>query len=155
VERPAQGTNTALIFDPIPFLVKPHKQKPQVYRDLYLKKGLSAAQIAERLGCARTTVLERLRRQGIRKSGGRMTNPDNYRLHEPPYGFSKVGGRLVPNKAEMRICRLIVELRERQGLSALSVSKELQKRGVSNRRGSATWSHHSVIRIFNRWKEKI
>lgn len=147
MDQGLQRTNHLVIKDRIPFLAKPYKQKPQVYRDLYLKEGLSAAQIAERLGCSKTTVLERLRAQGIR-------NPDR-RIYHPPYGFSKLGSRLVPNRAEMRICRLVVSLHGRKGMSMRLVALELEKRGFKNRHGKVSWALTTVYGIFKRWNGKI
>ena len=155
VERPIQGTNTLVAVDSIQFIPKPYKQKPAFYSDLYLKEGLSAAQIAQRIGCSKTTVLERLRKQGISNGSGRRTNPKNFRLHHPPFGFSKLEGSLVPNKAEMRICRLVVELRDRQKMSTRETAEELMRREIRNRRGVVYWTHVAVGRIFNQWKGKI
>ena len=66
VDQGLKPTNRSILHDHIEFLVKPYKQKPSTYRDLYEKEGLSAAQIAERLGCSKTTVLEHLRRLGAK-----------------------------------------------------------------------------------------
>jgi len=92
---------------------------------------------------------------GIKNGSGRRTNPENYRLHESPFGFSKRDNQLIPNRAEMRICRLVVELRTRRKMSTRQVAEELIRRGVRNRRGKVFWTHTGVGRIFNRWNEKI
>jgi len=155
VDQDLQRTNHLILTDFIPLAVKPYKQKSQIYRDLYVKEGLSAAQIAERLGCSKTVVLERLRAQGIKNGDGRRTNPENYRLHEAPYGFSKRGNQLIPNRAEMRICRLIVSLRARRERSTRQIAAELMKRGIKNRRGRVFWTHTGVGRIFKRWNGKV
>ena len=155
VDQCLQLTNRSVLHDSIRLLIKPHRQNPRVYRDLYEKDGLSAAQIAERLGCSKTAVLEHLRTHGIRQGNGRRTNPENYRLHEPPFGFSKRGTQLVPNRSEMRICRMVVELRTRGKMSMRKIAVELMKRGIKNRRQKVLWTHPGVGRIFNRWNGKI
>ena len=155
VDRPRQGANTTIIVDYITFLAKPHKQKPAFYRDLYLKEELSASQIAHKIGSSKTAVLENLRRQGIRIPGGRRINPNNYTLHQPPYGFYKVDNRLIINKSEMRVCRLVVELCAKQELPLHAVANELIKQKIKNRKGQILWTHNSVSRIFKRWSGKI
>jgi hypothetical protein len=124
-------------------------------RELYRKKGLSAAQIAEQLGVSKTVVLNRLRAIGIREKTGRVTRPDNYRHHEPPYGYTICDGKLVPNKKELQVCRLVVELRGRQKRSFAEIAEELIRRGYPNRRGVVSWFHHSVNQIFKRWNGKL
>lgn len=121
---------------------------------MYLTEGLSAKQIAERLDVSKAFVLERLHKEGIRKSKGRMTNPKNYRCNTPPYGWKVKDGKLVPNKSELKICRRVVAL-VRQARSYTSIAKELTNLGYKNRKGKVYWDHSSVINIFNRWKEKL
>ena len=72
-----------------------------------------------------------------------------------PYGFSKKAGRLVPNRQEMKICHLVVELIRREGQSQSEVARELSRRGYKNRAGSTKWDSRTVFNIFNRWKDKL
>ena len=155
VDRVVQRTNTSILVDNIEFLTKPHAQNSDFYRNLYLTEGLSAAQIGERIGCSKTAVLQQLREQGIRNGSGRRTDPENYKLYDPPYGFSKKNGRLVPNKAEMRVCRIVVNLRDSQGKSMRAIGKHLEELGLKNRKGLVSWTHGTVGRIFERWQGKI
>ena len=114
VEAAEYGTNrlcTATTYlDSIEFFQKCHWKNTANYSDLYLKKGLSAPQIGEKLNLPKQTVLGQLQRDGIRLGTNRrrMANPENYRLLYAPYGFSKKDGKLIPNKAELKICRLVV-----------------------------------------------
>ena len=151
---PTTTQNTIYLTDFIPLLLKPCKQKRKFYRDLYLKDGLSASQIAERVGISKTTVLERLREQGIRIPKGRKTNPKKYRLHHPPFGFRKIDARLVPDRSEMKVCRMIVHLRIK-GMSFRKIAIELTKRNLKNRNGMVNWSHTIIRMLYHRWKEKI
>lgn len=121
---------------------------------MYLIDGLSANQIAQALGVSRTAVVEHLHSQNIRIRSGRMTNPNNYRHHTPPYGWKVKDGKLIPHKSKLTLCRRVVTL-VRQGCSYNSVAKELEKLGFKSRKNKVRWDHSMVISIFNRWKEKL
>lgn len=155
MDQAGQRTNTLVLPDFIEFLVKPARRKPAFFRDLYLIEGLSAAQIAERVGLSKTAVLERLRAQGVRNLPDRKASPNNYRLHEPPYGYSKIDGRLLVNRAELKVCRLVVELRERHKRSYKDIGVALELKGYKGRTEKRNWSHSTVARIYKRWKGKL
>jgi transposase len=155
VEQVGQRTNSLLLVDFIPFSPKPYSIKPALLRELYLEKGLSCHQIATQLGISKTVIVGRLGAMGILEKKGRQNNPENYRCHEAPYGYRNQDGKLVPDKRELKICRLIVELRARKGWSLAKIVSELAKRGYTNRRGSTSWHHQSVTQIFNRWNGKL
>ena len=84
-----------------------------------------------------------------------MTNPENYRHHCPPYGYKVRGGKLVIDNQELKICRLVVELIERQGFGIRETGREITKRGYKNRQGNHSWGHFVVKRIFDRWRGKL
>ncbi len=157
VDQPEYGTNTSYLVDFIKITTNPKLLEPQEIRDLYLNKGLSAGQLASHFGVSKSFVLARLHSMGIREglNAGRSTNPENYRCHVAPYGYQVRDGKLVTNKAELRICRLVVELMARQGLSAYLTARELERRGIKNRAGGKTWDRKTLNRIYERWKEKL
>lgn len=142
---------------PIEFFQNCHWKNPANYSELYLEKGLSAAQIGEKLGIPKQTVLNQLKREGIRlgTNKGRLANPDNYRLAYAPYGFSKKDGRLVPNKAELKTCRLVVQLRNNSKMSFQEIARELERRRIKGRTNSISWTHATVGRIYKRWNGKL
>jgi hypothetical protein len=88
-------------------------------------------------------------------NAGRSTNPENYRCRVPPYGYSIKAGKLTPNKAELRIARMVVELVGRQGKSANWTAQEFGRKGYKARSGRATWDHSTIRSIFKRWKDKL
>ncbi len=155
------GTNhfhqRATYLDSIELFQKCHWKDAANYRHLYLEEGFSAAQIGERLNLPKQTVLNQLRRAGIRLGGnkGRMDNPNNYRLAETPYGFSKKAGKLIPNKSELRVCRLVVQLRNNSKLSFHEIARELIRRQIKNRRNAISWAPANVGRIYKRWNGKL
>jgi DNA-binding Lrp family transcriptional regulator len=155
VDRVGQRTNTSVLVDFIWFSPKPYSIKPELLRELYQEKGFSSNQIAIQLDVSKTVVLERLRALGIHTKSGRVTNPNNYRHHEPPYGYRIKDGKLVSDKKEMQISRLVVELRTRQGWAFARIASELMRKGYRNRRGETVWHHHSVNKIFQRWSGKL
>ena len=127
-------------------------------RDLFLIHAQSAAQIAKKFGVAKSVVLARLHGLGVTintSAPGRMSNPANYRSAARPYGFTVKAGRLIPYKPELRVCRVVVELYGRQGLSATAVAKELARREFKNRAGKIAWDYKTVQSIFKRWNEKL
>ena len=73
----------------------------------------------------------------------------------PPYGYSVQNGKLVANKSELKVCRLVVELVERNGLQQNAVARELSKRGLKNRAGKTEWNSKTVFNIYKRWKGKL
>ena len=157
VDQPEYGKNRPYLFDFIQFTLSAKLLSNAQIKELYLTKGLSAGQIAAHFGVAKSLILARLHGMEIRKGAdsNRQTNPDNYRCRVAPYGYSIKDGKLIPNKAELRICRQVVTLIRMKGLSANAVAKELSKQGLISRSGRARWDHSAVISIFNRWKEKL
>lgn len=155
VERPGRWANTKYIVDFIPLCLRPDKLKLEIFRDLYLKQGLSANQIATKIGCSRGLVLSRLHRADVPTEEKRLNNPKNYRSHEPPFGFAVNEGRLVPNKREMKIIRLIVHLRLNQNISFENIARELVQRKIKNRRGNIAWQYSVIRKFFYRWRDKI
>jgi transposase len=156
VDQPEYGTNHSYLADFIQISLAPKLVDYREIVNLYKSGGLAAGQIARRLGISKSFVLSKLTSEKIdmSKTIGRSGNPENFRRSVPPFGFKIVDGRLVSNREELRICRLVVEQIKRQGLSLRAVAKELNRRGLKNR-NRKLWGHQSVIQIYNRWKDKI
>lgn len=57
----------------------------------------------------------------------------DFRLAYAPYGFSKKNGRLIPNKSELKICRMVVQLRNNSKLYFHEIARELVRRRTKNR----------------------
>jgi len=79
---------------------------------------------------------------------------DNYRFPNPIFGKKANRGRLETNASEMKIVRLIVELRDRQGWSFPRIADELNNRGHRNRKCTA-WHRVSVRHVYKNWTGKI
>ena len=156
VEEPEYGKNRPYVTDFIKITLSSKLLKSDEIQALYVQKGLSAAQIARQHGVSKSVILARLGDLGIRSGAGkRQTNPDNYRCRIAPYGHSVQAGKLVLNKAELRTCRLVVDLLRIQRLSANAAAKELSRRGIKARSGLPKWDHSTILSIFNRWKDKL
>lgn len=157
VDQPEYGANTGYLVDSINITFNVKLLNFDEIKDLFLDKGLSATQLAKKYGVSKTVILEGLHKIGVKVGGGgeRMTNPQNYRCKNPPYGFLVKDGKLVPNKREMKVCRLIVELMGRQGLSSTAAARELETKRFKTRGGSENWDHSAVRRIFERWQGKL
>jgi IS30 family transposase len=157
VDQPEYGTNRPYFVDNIDLRLKQKLPKFDQIRVLYLEKGVAAAKIAEKFGVSKSTVLKALHAENVRLgTGGRKLNgPNDYRLHKAPYGYSIKQGKLVLNAAQLRICGLVVELIDRQGMSCNGVAKELVRRGFKNKAGRVGWDHKTVKLIYKRWKTKL
>ena len=125
-------------------------------KKLYVKNGLTTRQLAERFGVSKTFIISRLRCLGIRRKPGQLQNdPRNYRHAKAPYGYKIKDRVLVLNKQELKVCRLIIDLFEKKQRSASQVARELTTRKIQKRSGETTWNHPTVIKIYNRWKDKL
>jgi hypothetical protein len=129
--------------------------KAQIAR-LHTKDALSSAQIARRLGCSKTFVITTLKRlKLLRPMKESQSNPKNYRRAIAPYGFRIVDGKLAPSRPEMKVCRLIVDLMDRRGLTSVQAAQFLEGRGLKGRNGRPSWHNTTVSRIYARWKGKL
>lgn len=155
MHQPEYGTNHTYIVDIINFSIQPTKAKTEEIREVYLQKGLSAVQIAAKLDVSASFVNERLRTTGVRYCPSRNTNPQNYLNPTPPYGYQKRGGKLLPNKTELRACRLIVQLIDHEKLTVAEVTRELTRQKIRNRKGTIEWQHSTVKRIYDRWHSTL
>jgi hypothetical protein len=157
VDQLEYGKNHSYLYDFIRICYSGKQLNPEEITRLYVKERLSAAQISNRYGVAKSVIVSWLTRLAIAPGTnvGSKTNPNNYRHHNPPYGYKVQDGKLVLNKAELKICRLIVELIARRKFSNRAAARELIKQGLKNRSGKLSWSHHMVQQIFNRWKNKV
>jgi IS30 family transposase len=157
VQYPEYGTNTCYLSDFIEICLKINLLNSAQIRDLYLEKGLSASQIASHFNVSKGAIISRLKRLKINRGiqSGQLTNPNNYRHHVVPYGYSVRDKRLVLNKAEQRICRLVVELIDRREKNHSEVARELSSRNFKNRAGSTKWDSKTVFNIYKRWKGKL
>lgn len=163
VHQPECGTNT---FDNTPYIIdyirlnlSPRLLDSNEIRSKYLDKGLSVGQIAKLYRVSKSMIRARLHDMGIRdgdKNPSRSNlNPDNYRCPVAPYGYQVVNGKLVTNKQELVICRIVVELVEREGWTHTEVARELGRRGFKTRVGKLKWDSKTIFNIFKRWKGKL
>lgn len=115
--------------------IKPKLTRPKSSNKIpkrYLESELSSQQIADEFGVSKQFVLTQLRAAGIRKTPRRGRSSENYRFHNPPYGFRARNGRLERDLREMKVARLIVELRDRGEKSFSEIAAELNRRAWLN-----------------------
>ena len=154
MDRPSCQANRPLVFDCIQVFVAPKRLDNAVLREKYLSGNLSAAQIGEEFGLSKQAVLGRLRQAGVSKSSGRGRSQKNYRFPNPAFGHRVVKGRLESNPSEMKIARLIVELRDRRGLSFGQIAEELRGRNLFTRQGAA-WTRFTASHVYRLWAGKL
>ncbi|MGE4107321.1 MAG: AsnC family protein [Bacteriovoracia bacterium] len=155
-DRPEQRTNRSKFLYSFTFQSRPYSHKPEKIKKMYLEERMSAREIADELNVSQTHILDRLNRMGIGlKSGkGRMTDPNNYKCPKPPYGWKLRDRKLVPNKAELQICRYVVN-RVRQGKNVAEVQREMTQKNFKNRNENSNWDHKAVMNIYKKWKDKL
>ncbi len=124
-------------------------------RDLYLNQGLTAAQIALQIGISKTVVLRKLHALGIRRETVKQMELDQPRpVGRAPLGQRIVAGKLTPDRKELKIVRLVVELRSRQNLPWKEVVKRLNSDNLRTKSG-LRWKEGAAKMVFQRWNSKI
>ncbi len=157
VDRTGYWKNQSYYADIIEFLSNPYVVKNPKIADLYQKEGFSAAQIGRKLGIAKSTVIDRLHAMKVpmrTKSAGQYQD-NNYLGSAIPYGYQAKKRRLIPDRSELKISKLIIEFIDTQGLSANQTAQELERRKYKKRNGQVNWHHGMVLGIYRRWKGKI
>jgi hypothetical protein len=153
VERAEYWENHEYLVDYIPVRPVPRLIENAKIAEKYRKHRLSAQQLADELGVSKQMVLRRLRKAGVH-GHTRGRDVENFRFPNPAYGYKRNQGRLETSSVEMKIVRLIVELRDRQGLSFAKIADDLNRRGYRNRKGTQ-WISPSVGQIHKRWTGKV
>lgn len=154
MDRPGRCAHRDLLYDYIKFLIVRKNLDVNEVRRLYMEENQTASQIGEMFGVSKQMILSRLRRLGVRRTSSRGRTPDNFRYPEPPYGLKVQAGRLIPNNKEMRVVRLIVDLRERKQCRWTEIIHKLNQNKLRTRRGKL-WSAAGVKRIQKRWAGKV
>lgn len=154
VERPVLCAHHIYLHDFIPIRPCPKLIENAELARKYRQSSLSAHQLAEEYGVSKQMILGRLREAGVHGGKGRGRAADNFRFPNPVYGNKVVAARLETNSAEMKIARLVVELRDRQGESFGKIAEELNRRGHRNRKATK-WNRVSVRNIHKNWTGKV
>ena len=63
-------------------------------------------------------------------------------------------GRLVTQPAEMKVVRLVVELRDGQSWSFVKIAEELNFRKLPTRKGSQ-WNRFTAKAVYRKWTGKV
>lgn len=157
VGQPEYGTNYAYFVDFIQVCLSAKLLNSKEIGRPYLEEKLSLNQIASKFKVSRSAIKSRLWGLGINIDDVKqaLTNPENYRYNTPPYGFQIRDGKLLPNRLEMKICRFVIELIEREGRNHSEVARELTRRRLKTRAGKVKWDSKTIFNIFKRWKNKL
>jgi hypothetical protein len=110
---------------------------------LYSGRHLSAREIARLTDASRSGVLEALHRFDIPQNGNGHKRPGHI-----PFGFDYLNYRLVKNKAEQGVIRLIRQGRA-GGLSLRQIAGQLNQRLVPTK-NSGIWQANTVRMILAR-----
>ncbi len=160
VDQPEQATSfhdeTLYYTYFIEFFPKRNLIKAKTFIDLYSKEGLSISQIANKLNISKSSCVRILNNTRIQKRTSKeLKNPRNYQFGHPPYGYKiSINRELIINKTEIKICRLVVNLKNK-GLSFKKVGEELENKEFKNRKGHIKWHNYTINNIYSRWKDKL
>jgi predicted transcriptional regulator len=128
-----------------------HSKIPSLSKK-YVDQGLTTRQIAKIVGVSKTTVLNHLHKAGLSDElqvrAKRKQLPPN-----PRYGVRYVDGKVESNPKELRIIRMIVELRERQKNTFIAIAGELNRKGYVTR-AKTVWRVNTVKELYYRWRGK-
>jgi hypothetical protein len=142
------------LVDFIPLVFSARRIDPGKLRDLYVKRGLSSARIGDQVGLSKQAVLSRLRNEGIRETRGRGRDSNSFRYPFPPYGQRVTDGRLTIDRKEMKVVRLVIELRDRKSWGWAEIISCLNERGYRSRTG-LLWNRVRVKRLHKYWSGKL
>ena len=121
----------------------------------YVDSNPSSVQIAENVGASKQMVLSRLRSAGVFQEKGRGRSAENYRFpNTAPFGKRVRDGRLVVNPVEVKIARLIVELRNRKSASWALICLQLNEKGYRTRRNTP-WQEYNARHVYKLWRGKL
>ena len=155
VDRGTAWANTNHVYDSIRFVALPKRLNKAIIASKYLERDQSAAQIAESIGASKQMVLSRLRSAGVSNTKGRGRSPENYRFTKTaPFGKKVLDGKLVVNPVEVKVARLIVELRDRKSFSWARVCQQLNEKGYRTRRNTP-WQESNIRHIYKLWSGKL
>ena len=137
--------DTALILDSIQLPSKMLLRSKSYVTNLYIKRDLPIREIARQLNVSHQTVIECLRRLGIRDKGSRKRVITQGQI---PFGFDYKNGKLEKNKKEQEVIRIIKQLRA-SGLSLRGIARELNKRLVPTK-NNGIWRANTVSNLLSR-----
>jgi len=156
-QQPEYGTNQPYYIDFIQICLAVKFINNDEIKELYQEKGLTINQIASRFKVSRTVIQCRLRELRITDCipVNKLNSHQKYRCRVAPYGFAVESGKLVPNRLEVKICRLVVQLVQCQGKTQSEAGRELSRLGHKNLSGNTVWDSKTIFNILKRWKDKL
>ena len=110
---------------------------------LYSDRHLSIKEIARLADVSHSAVGETLKRFGIPRNGNGRKHPGQI-----PFGYDYVDYRLVKNKGEQEVIRMIRQFRT-SGLSLWKIADELNRRLIPTK-NNGIWQANTVRKILAR-----
>ncbi len=116
-------------------------------REMYLEKGLSAAQIAAQIVSSKSGVLDALRRFDIPIR--EPHRPHHGRQSQPKFGQRRVKGRLRNHERERTVIGVIEKLHA-EGMSLRQIATTLQEMGIPTKCKGRRWHPEMVRRVLEK-----
>ncbi len=132
--------------DSIKFLEPPKYSDKCFLHEKYVVEGLSAKDLADLLGCSKTTVKARLREFALTKGGsGKAVHREKL-----AYGKRIVGNRETTHKGELQVIETIKRMYAEEHLRPRSIARLLDTMKVPTKRQGKKWDHSVIIAILKR-----
>lgn len=130
--------------DTITLSVPPDFTNESLLRQKYLVEGLSYNQMTRQFGCCKRTLKKYLRLYNIRKN---TPGKSKYNL---ALGEKIIKGKVVTHQGEQRVLKTIVDMHEKENLSATAIARILNTMKIPTKRQGRKWNHSTVIGILKK-----
>jgi IS30 family transposase len=149
VEQAECWANPSYLIDIITLISNPTKIKTSEIERLYFDERLSMREIADRVEVSKSFVIRHLS-QSKRRDRRTGREHQNYKHSKIPYGFRRAGERIVPDKKEMKVIKLILTARG-QGYTYQAIADRLNKSNCLMR-ANKQWPSGMVYWIVKKWE---
>lgn len=113
----------------------------------YVEKRKSLSLIAREIGCARSTVIEHLLKNGILlRDDGLLSH---YNKSQLAYGERLYNGQVVPHLGELRIIEQFQTLRK-EGMSFGKIAKWANEQKIPTKNKVSEWNRRTIFEILRR-----
>lgn len=138
------GDTFALVRDLIPLPGILLLKSKAFLKRLYHDENLSTNAIAQRIGSSQSSVSDAIQKHGLNRE------PKDYakRPQHVPYGFDFKNGKIVQNRKEQQVIRMIRQLRS-AGLTLRDIAAHLNRKLVPTKRGGV-WDANTVRKLLQR-----
>jgi len=142
-DRQGANAHPSLIVDDVPLPSLVLLRSRSYLAQLYTRRGLSAREVARTMGVSHGSILAALDRYGIQRND---SSPK--RKGQVPFGFDYANSKLVRNKQEQEVIRIMRQYRV-SGRSLREIADNLNQKLVPTN-SAGIWQANTVRKILAR-----